>query len=92
LKAIFREGYHYKKAGVVVMGLTPNNETQLSLFNSSNPKHQSLMGVIDKMNSSYGANKVKFANQSLGRQWKMKQENLSKCYTTRIDEIINIKL
>ena len=92
LKAIFREGYHYKKAGVVVMGLTPNNETQLSLFNSSNPKHQPLMGVIDKMNSSYGTNKVKFANQSLGRQWKMKQERLSKCYTTRIDEIINIKL
>lgn len=92
LKAIFREGYHYKKAGVVVMGLTPNHETQLLLFNSSNPKHQPLMGVIDKMNNSYGTNKVKFANQSLGRQWKMKQENLSKCYTTRIDEIINIKL
>jgi DNA polymerase V len=92
LKAIFKEGYHYKKAGVIVMGLTPNNETQLSLFNTSNPKHQPLMSVIDKMNKSYGKNKIKFATQSLDRQWKMKQEKLSNCYTTKINEIIKINL
>lgn len=92
LKAIFEEGYHYKKAGVIVMGLTPNNETQLSLFNSSNPKHQPLMGVVDKLNKSYGTNKIKFGNQSLGRQWKMKQEKLSPRYTTNINEIIKIKI
>lgn len=92
LKAIFKEGYHYKKAGVIVMGLTPNNETQLSFFNSSNPKHQPLMSVIDKLNKSYGKNKIKFGNQSLGRQWKMKQEKLSPCYTTKINDIITIKL
>ena len=92
LKAIFKEGYHYKKAGVIVMGLTPNNETQLSLFNTSNPKHQPLMSVIDKMNKSYGKNKIKFATQSLDRQWKMKHEKLSNCYTTKINEIIKINL
>lgn len=91
LKAIFKEGYHYKKAGVIVMGLTPNSETQLSLFNTSNPKHQPLMSVIDKLNQSYGTNKIKFATQSLGRQWKMKQEKLSPSYTTKIKEIITIK-
>jgi DNA polymerase V len=90
LKAIFKAGYHYKKAGVIVMGLTPNNETQLSLFNTSNPKHQPLMSVIDQLNKSYGKNKIKFGNQSLGRQWKMKQEKLSKSYTTRLDEIIEV--
>lgn len=92
LKAIFEEGHHYKKAGVIVMGLTPNNETQLSLFNSSNPKHQPLMGVVDKLNKSYGTNKLKFGNQSLGRQWKMKQEKLSPRYTTSINEVIKIDL
>lgn len=92
LKAIFKEGFYYKKAGVIVIGLTPNSETQLSLFDSSNPKHQTLMGVIDKMNKSFGVNKVKFATQSLDRQWKMKQEKLSKCYTTKFKEIININL
>jgi DNA polymerase V len=90
LKAIFREGYHYKKAGVIVMGLTPNSETQLSLFNASNPKHQPLMSVMDNLNKSFGKNKVKFGNQSLDRQWKMKQEKLSKCYTTRVNEVIEV--
>ncbi len=92
LKAIFKEGYNYKKAGVIVMGLTPNSETQLSFFNISNPRHQPLMSVVDKLNKCYGKNKIKFANQSLGRQWKMKQEKLSKSYTTRIDEIITVKV
>ena len=92
LKAIFKEGYNYKKAGVIVMGLTPNKETQLSLFSTSNPKHQPLMSVIDKMNQSYGHNKIKFATQSLGRQWKMKQEKLSPSYTTKLNDIITIKL
>ena len=92
LKAIFKEGYHYKKAGVIVMGLTPNNQTQLSLFNTSNPKHQPLMSVVDKLNKCYGKNKIKFGNQSLGRQWKMKQEQLSKSYTTRIDEVVVVRV
>jgi len=92
LKSIFKEGFNYKKAGVIVMGLTPNDKTQLSLFSSSNPKHQPLMSVIDKMNRSYGTNKIKFATQSMGRQWKMRQEKLSPSYTTRINDIITIKL
>jgi DNA polymerase V len=51
-KTIFKEGFYYKKAGVIIMGLTPNKETQLSLFNSFDPKHKSLMSVIDKMNKN----------------------------------------
>ena len=92
LKAIFKEGYQYKKAGVIVMGLTPNNETQLSLFNFSNPKHQPIMRVVDKLNAAMGKTTVRFASQSIGRQWKMKQERLSPCYTTRIKEIVTIKV
>ena len=92
LKAIFKEGYQYKKAGVIVMDLTPNNETQLSLFNFSNPKHQPIMRVVDKLNAAMGKTTVRFASQSIGRQWKMKQERLSPCYTTRIKEIVTIKV
>ncbi|MDN3672358.1 Y-family DNA polymerase [Flavobacterium branchiarum] len=92
LKEIYKAGYSYKKAGVVVMGLTPNNETQLNLFSTSNPKHQPLMSVIDKMNLSYGDNKVKFGVQSLGRQWKMKQERLSPKFSTKLKEVITIEV
>lgn len=92
LKKIYKEGYQYKKAGVIVMGLTPENQKQLSLFNSENPKHQPLMKVVDKLNRSYGNNKIKFASQSLGRQWKMKQEKLSPRYTTNLNEIITVNV
>lgn len=92
LKAIFKEGYQYKKAGVIVLGITPNSQVQLSLFNTSNPKHQPIMRVVDKLNAAMGKTTVRFASQSIGRQWKMKQERLSPCYTTRIKEIVTIKV
>ncbi len=38
-----------------------------------------------------GTNKIKFATQSLGRQWKMRQEKLSPSFTTKLQEIITIK-
>jgi len=91
LKTIFKQGYHYKKAGVIVGDLTRENEKQLSLFSRENPKHQPLMQQIDAINQSIGQNKVKFACQDLGRTWKMKQEKLSPRYTTQLAEIIEIK-
>mgnify|MGYP003671313017 CR=1 FL=1 len=90
LEAIFKDGFHYKKAGVIVMDLTPINQKQLTLFNSENVKHLPIMNIVDRLNKSYGNNKVKFASQSLGRQWKMKQERLSPRYSTNINEIISI--
>jgi DNA polymerase V len=92
LKAIFKEGYQYKKAGVICMGLTPNSTVQLSLFTTTNPKHQPLMRVIDQLNHSVGKTIVRFATQSIGRQWKMKQEKLSQRYTTNIKEVVEIEL
>ncbi len=92
LKAIFIEGYQYKKAGVICMGLTPNSTVQLSLFTTTNPKHQPLMRVIDQLNHSVGKTIVRFATQSIGRQWKMKQEKLSQRYTTNIKEVVEIQL
>ncbi len=90
LKLIYKEGYHYKKAGVIVMDLTPTNQKQLALFSEENPKHHSIMPVVDRLNKAYGNNKIKFAAQSLGRQWKMKQEKLSPRYSTNINEVILI--
>ncbi len=90
LKAIFKEDYQYKKAGVMVMGLTPEETKQFSLFSTENPKHQPLMHIVDRLNGAYGNNKIKFGGQSLGRQWKMKQERLSPRYSTNINEIIAI--
>lgn len=88
LKMIFKEGFAYKKAGVIVMNLTPKNLGQIELFENSNPKHQQLMKAMDSLNKAYGQQKVKLASQDLKRVWKMRQERLSPRYTTNLNDII----
>ena len=88
---IYQKGYAYKKAGVIVMDFTPENLTQTTMYEKSNPKHKPLMEAIDKINKTFGTIKVKLASQDLQRTWKMRQERLSPCYTTRIEDIITIK-
>jgi DNA polymerase V len=90
LQKMFKEGYQYKKAGVVVMDFTPERSHQLNLFENSNPKHKALMQTIDRLNNSIGQQKVKLASQDLDRTWKMKQEKLSPRYTTQMNEIITL--
>jgi len=91
LKNIFKEGFYYKKAGIILMGIIPENQRQLNLFCEENPKHLSLMKSIDFLNRKIGRTKVKLASQDIGRTWKMRQERLSPCYTTNIEDIIIVK-
>ena len=91
LKKIYKKKIEYKKAGVIVMGLVPNNRTQLNIFEKENPKHQALMKTLDFIAKKEGPSKVKLASQDLKRIWKMKQTKLSSRYTTELKEIIALK-
>ena len=91
LKAIYREGIAYKKAGVLVLGLHPAATRQLSLFEAHVGKHQALMHAIDSIHRRFGPHQMKLANQDLKRTWKMKQEHLSKRFTTKLSETIVVK-
>jgi DNA polymerase V len=90
LGKIFRKGFHYKKAGVIVMDFSQENQKQFKIFENSNARHVPLMQAIDKINASFGQQKIRLASQDLKRVWKMKQEKLSPRYTTKLDEIITI--
>lgn len=92
LKQIFREGYAYKKAGVIVMDFTPVQNQQLNIFVNSNPKHGKLMQAVDHINRLQGPQKVRLATQDMKRIWKMKQEKLSPRYSTNLHDIITIKI
>lgn len=92
LSKIFKQGYHYKKAGVIVMDFVPETMIQRTLFDNSNPKHSKLMKIVDAMNNRFGQHTIKLATQDSKRMWKMRQERLSPRYTTRIDEILTITL
>ena len=89
---IFKKGYEYKKAGVIITNFTPENQEQLTLFENSNPKHKNLMKTMDYINLSLGDQKIKLASQDLKKTWKMKQEKLSRRYSTKLDEIIVVNV
>ncbi len=90
LKRIFKAGYHYKRAGVIVQDFTPENGLQTMLFENRNEKHVDLMKALDSINAHYGQQKIRLASQDLKRVWKMKQEKLSPRYSTNLDEVITI--
>ncbi|MBP7679639.1 MAG: Y-family DNA polymerase [Saprospiraceae bacterium] len=92
LKRIFKPGFHYKKAGVIVQDFTPEEVTQTTLFESRNERHIPLMQAIDKMNLQFGQQKIRLASQDQKRVWKMKQEKLSPRYTTKLSDIITINV
>jgi DNA polymerase V len=91
VKTIFKSEIKYKRAGVIVAGLVPNDNYQLNLFDHENPKHKPLMSAIDSLNKKYKADKIKLASQDLQRTWKMRQERLSPKYTTNINEVLEVK-
>lgn len=92
LSMIFKKGYLYKKAGVIVDGLEPENGVQKDIFLEADTNEQKqLTEVIDRINRKYGRDKIRLAIQGTGKEWKLRQEKLSLRYTTNIDEVIQIK-
>lgn len=89
LRNIFMQGYQYKKAGVIITEIVTS--AQLGLFDTvDREKREKLMQVIDKVNGEH-QQLIKLAVQGNGREWKLKQEQLSQRYTTKLSEIIKIK-
>lgn len=90
LKGIFIRGYQYKKAGVIIMEITSGG-VQSELFdNIDRTKRARLMEAIDRINGGHNQSLVKLAVQGSGRGWELKQEQLSRHFTTNLTEIITI--
>jgi DNA polymerase V len=93
LEAIYKKGYAYKKAGVIVSNIVPNSSQQMSLFSQKDPfKTKNVMQAMDHINQTMGRHKVRLAVQGFDRKWRLKQEKLSPCYTTRFSDMLNVKL
>ena len=91
LRNIFKPGIKYKKAGVILLGLSPSSSRQVNLFEQDTEKHTALMKTLDKIHRRYGPHRMKLASQDLKQTWKMKREHLSNRFTTEMNEIIRVK-
>jgi len=95
LGKIFRAGYRYKKAGVLLSGLSQHSSgDQLVLFDPvDRSKHEKLMTAFDAINARFGRNTVRTAAQTLGGCARLTQQNrLSPGYTTQWKDALTIQL
>ena len=92
LKRIWKDGFRYAKAGVMLSDFYDPGMFQPGLFDdvSTRSNSQQLMSVLDSINQS-GAGKVFFAGQGTKKDWSMKREHLSPAYTTRWDQLPRVK-
>lgn len=89
--SLFQEGKRYKKAGVIVSSLVPDNAIQANLFEEGKSIGRFLMDMVDNINFSMRGDVVKFAASGVTRNWKMRQQQLSPRYTMRWDELCEVK-
>lgn len=92
LEQIFRPGYQYKKAGVMLMDICSQDAVQGNIWDKiDREKHRKIMEVLDRTNDRYGRNTLKLAVLGDGEQWKIRQERLTPCYTTRLSDFPKTK-
>ncbi|MDC0945569.1 Y-family DNA polymerase [Candidatus Pelagibacter sp.] len=91
LEAIFKNGYQYQKAGVMLTGLR-NDDGRKNLFSSEkDEKINSLMKSIDNTNYRYGRSTLSLASAGVQKRWNMKREYSSKIDTADFYSLPKIK-
>ncbi len=89
LAGIFRAGFRYKKAGVVMFDMTPRDAVQGGLFDRpDDTRAQAKMRAVDALNARYGRDTVTYAATGTRRAWKLRSEFISPRYTTNWDELL----
>lgn len=92
IERLYESGRIYKKAGVILSGIVPDTSIQASLFDPpATEKSRLLMSMMDNINFAMRNDILKFAASGTNRDWKMRQELRSPRYTTRWDELYEIK-
>lgn len=88
LDRIWKDGFRYMKAGIMLSDFFSQGVAQLNLFDEHPPRpdSQALMQTIDKLNVS-GRGTIWFAGQGIQKSWAMKREMLSPAYTTRYADL-----
>ena len=84
--------FNFKKAGVILWQISPDNPRQQDLFDPiDRSKQKALMEAIDAINRKNGYGTIRQAVQGNGCRFDLKREYMSKRFTTDINEILKVK-
>jgi DNA polymerase V len=89
LRRIYRLGYRYVKAGILLNDLvSEDSNVQLHLFKSlPREKERAISRALDKLNNRYGRNIVRTGTMGVGARWDMKRDRKSASFTTSFRDI-----
>ncbi len=83
IERIYRDGYRYNKAGVMLTALVPASQVQGDLFEDRNRERSSrLMRLLDRLNTEMGAGTLRYAAEGYVKRWRTRFERRSPAYTT----------
>jgi len=91
LDRIFRPGFKYSKAEVMLLNLCQQGEYTDDLFATSQPAEATrVMTVLDQINSRWGRGTLRSASVPANPEWGMRREMMSQSFTTRLDQLWSI--
>jgi DNA polymerase V len=96
LDRIWRDGPAYRKAGVMLAGLRPEQPRQAHLFEDGATDEQTaLMAAVDRINRTLGSNTIGWAASMVSKperaDWTMRRAHRSPRYTTRWDDLCTVQ-
>ncbi|MGP9631131.1 Y-family DNA polymerase [Halomonas sp. AOP42-C1-46] len=97
LRKLWRKGYAYHKAGVMLLDLSPKANRQLTLTETPQTETEAkrserLMATVDRLNRELGRGTIQLGLPRAGNAWALRSEHRTPRYTTRWDELVNVKL
>ena len=89
LRQIYRSGYAYQKAGVMLTEIIAVTARPRTLFEdvSAQQKSASLMATLDRINRRMGSGTLQLLGAGVRKSWSMRRGNMSQRYTTEWDEL-----
>lgn len=92
LEHVYREGFAFGKAEVLLMDLRQRGEYTDDLFTETQPAaSERVMGVLDAINAKWGRNTLRPGRVSAAPDWGMKREMLSQGFTTQLDQLWEVR-
>jgi DNA polymerase V len=89
---LFRPGFKYSKAEVLLMDLRQPGEFTDDLFAHSQPvMADKVMSVLDEINGRWGKGMLRLASVPTAPEWAMRRELMSQSYTTKLDQLWTVR-
>ena len=89
LRQIYRSGYAYQKAGVMLTGIIAATARPRTLFDdvAAQQKSAALMATLDHINRRMGSGTMQLLGEGVRKSWSMRRGNVSQRYTTEWNEL-----